>query len=269
MIRLPEYYLTHTERQILTRHAARIATLVGPARTLIELGPAAATQTSLLVSALTPSAYLPVDVSGEFLGESAAALAMQFPQLPICPITTDFARPFSLPNALEGTLCLGYFPGATIGALTIPAAVDLLRNSAWLLGEQALVLIGTDGTRDPLQLLPAYDDPHSLNAQFNLNLLHLLIQELSATLPVEACRYVARWNETESRMEMHLEATRDLEFTLATEVFSMRQGQSILTQMGHKYTAREARIPLRAGGWSPVSEWTNTQNSFTLILAHN
>jgi len=265
--RLPEYYLTRLEREILGRHAADIAVLTGPGRVVVEFGSGSSAKTPLLLSAVAPSAYVPIDISGEFLRESSARLARRFPNLPIHPVEGDFLRPLQLPPMIGATRRLGFFPGSTIGNMTATAAVDLLRAMADTLDEGAMLLIGIDRIKSEDILMPAYDDARGVTAEFNLNLLRRINRELDGTLPVNAFRHVARWNDTEARVEMHLEATRDLSFTVAGQSFSIPRGRTIHTENSHKYGPRDARLMLRASGWTPIGEWTDPDDLFALLLA--
>lgn len=265
--RLPEYYLTRAERRILRDRAGDIARIAGRGRALVELGSGSSLKTPLLLQALAPAAYVPIDISAEFLQEAATALAQRFPALPIWPLTADFMRPLALPPAVRNLPRLGYFAGSTIGNLTVPAAVDFLRTIGRTLGEDSLLLIGIDRIKDRERLIAAYDDSQGVTAQFNLNVLHRINRELQAAIPVEAFRHLALWNDFESRIEMHLEAVRDIDFTVAGEAFSMAAGETIHTENSLKYGPRDARTLLRAGGWSPLAEWTDAEELFALHLA--
>ena len=143
--------------------------------------------------------------------------------MPIYPVDRDFTEALRLPEALDGAPRLGFFPGSTIGNLLVPEAVDLLRRMAAALGEGAMLLIGVDRIKDPSVLLPAYDDAQGVTAAFNLNLLHRINRELGGTAPVDAFRHLVRWNDTEARIEMHLEAARDVQFEV--DGLPFRDGQ--------------------------------------------
>lgn len=264
---LPEYYLTRAERRILADRAGDIARIAGRGRALVELGSGSSLKTPLLLKALAPAAYVPIDISGSFLQEAAAALAKQFPALPIWPITADFMHPVALPPSSRSMPRFGYFAGSTIGNMAVPVAVDFLRTIGRTLGEDALLLIGIDRVKDRERLVAAYDDPQGVTAEFNLNLLHRINRELHATVPVEAFRHVALWNDFESRIEMHLQAIRDVDFAVGVESFSMTEGETIHTENSLKYGPRDARTLLRAGGWSPIAEWTDAEELFALLLA--
>jgi len=264
---LPEYYPTRAERAILARAANEIALLTGHCRAVIEFGSGSSAKTPILLSAVKPSVYIPIDISGDFLRNSAQSLRTTFPSLPIHELEGDFTKPLSLPPSAEGISRLGFFPGSTIGNLQVPAAVDLLRAMTETLGAGSMLLIGIDRTKDQDVLVAAYDDAQGVTADFNLNLLHRINRELQGSIPVDAFKHVVRWNEKESRIEMHLEAKRDIEFVVDCEPFAMLKGETIHTENSLKYGIREARILLRAGGWTPVADWTDQREYFSLILA--
>jgi L-histidine Nalpha-methyltransferase len=264
---LPEYYPTRTERALLADHPGAIAALTGKGRAVIEFGSGSSAKTPLLLGAVAPSAYVPIDISGPFLRDSSAALASAFPGLPVHPVEADFTRPIALPPAIGDAPRLGFFPGSTIGNLTAPAAVDLLRAMANTLGAGSMLLIGVDRVKSEEVLVPAYDDAQGVTAEFNLNLLHRINAELGGDIPIDGFRHVARWNGDEARIEMHLEAMCDLAFTVDGHRFEIAAGQTIHTENSHKYGPRDARLLLRAGGWSPIAEWTDPQDHFAIMLA--
>jgi dimethylhistidine N-methyltransferase len=264
---LPEYYPTRTEASLLQTFGEAIGEHIGSGRAVIEFGAGSAAKTPHLLRHIAPSSYVAVDISGDFLKESSAALAREFPAIPVRALVADFTHRMTLPKDIADAPRLGFFPGSTIGNFTPGDAVDLLRSFRWSLGEDAMLLIGMDRIKDPAVLLSAYDDAAGVTAQFNLNLLERINRELEGTIPINAFRHAARWNDAHSRIEMHLEAMRDMRFTIAGNAFSMRAGESIHTESSHKYGTRDARLLLRAGHWSPVREWTDAAGMFSLILA--
>jgi L-histidine N-alpha-methyltransferase len=264
---LPEYYLTRTETALLERRCPDVARIAGPGQAVVEFGSGASVKIRILLAAAAPSAYVPVDISGDFLRDAAASLAEDFPGLPVFPIEADFTRPFPLPPQLAGSPKLGFFPGSTIGNLVPSTGVDLLRSMRQTLGTGAWLFIGFDRVKDAAELLHAYDDAAGVTAEFNLNLLVRINRELDGDIPLDAFRHRAIWNERLSRIEMHLEAGRDVSFEVAGEQFSMAQGETIHTENSHKYGERDARLLLLAGGWTPVEEWTDDEARFALVLA--
>lgn len=264
---LPEYYPTRIETGILRDNGSAIADRIGAGRAVVEFGSGSSAKTPLLLRAIAPAAYVPIDISGDFLRESAAALASAFPGLPVHPIEADFMHPIALPAAVIELPKLGFFPGSTIGNMIPASAVDLLRAMRKWLDTGAMLLIGMDRLKDEGVLVRAYDDAQGVTAAFNLNLLERINRELDGTIPIEAFRHRAIWNDMRSRIEMHLEAQRDMAFTIEGRPFAIAAGETIHTENSHKYGPRDARILLRAGGWTPVAEWTDADDRFALILA--
>ncbi|KAB7647537.1 L-histidine N(alpha)-methyltransferase [Polymorphobacter fuscus] len=267
---LPEYYPTRTEVGLLAGHAADIAAAVGPGRAVIEFGSGSSVKTPLLLRAIAPATYVPVDISAEFLALSAAALSADFPGLPVLPVAADFTRPFQLPARAAAAARLGFFPGSTLGNLAPGAAVDLLRSFAATLGSESWLLIGLDlapgASKSAATLEAAYDDAQGVTAAFNLNLLHRINRELDGDMPVDAFAHRAVWNAGLGRIEMHLVATRDLAFEAAGERFAMTAGAHIHTENSYKWTADEARLLARASGWTPDQLWTDADGLFSLHL---
>ena len=265
--RLPSYYPTRTETALLQSIMPGVARQVPPHSAVVEFGAGSATKTPMLLRAVNPAAYVPIDISGDYLEASAAEVQQSFPSIDVFPVTADFARPFSLPGEVADFPKLGFFPGSTIGNFVPWSGTDLLRTFHDLLGTGAQLLIGMDRVKPVERLIAAYDDPAGVTAQFNLNLLERINRELDGDIPVELFRHEARWNDILSRVEMHLVAQRDLAFSIAGKPFQFAAGSSIHTENSHKYGARGARLLLLAGGWTPIAEWTDPANDFAVILA--
>ena len=264
---LPEYYPTRTEAAILEARCDAVADAVGRGRAVVEFGSGASTKTRILLRCVGPSAYVPIDISGDFLRDAAASLSSEFPDLAVLPVEADFMRPVALPEAVAESPKLGFFPGSTIGNLEPMGAVDLLRAMRRSLGEGAALLIGMDRVKDRDTLVAAYDDAEGVTARFNMNLLARVNRELDSDVPLDAFRHRAIWNEGASRIEMHLEAKRDVAFAVAGERFAMEAGETIHTENSHKYTPASAGLLLRAGGWAPAAEWTDADELFSVLLA--
>ena len=264
---LPEYYPTRTEIGLLEAHGADVMEAAGPGRAVVEFGAGSARKIPHLLRAIAPSAYVPIDISGDFLRASSAALAGLFPGLPVLPLVGDFTGDLSLPAAVEGPAPLGFFPGSTIGNQEPAAAIDLLRAMRRLLGDDAMLLIGMDRIKDLGRLIPAYDDAAGVTAAFNLNLIVRINRELGGDIPIDALAHRARWNDDKARIEIHLEALRPISFQVAGHRFHMDEGETIHTESSHKYDSRDARLLLRGGEWEPIREWTDGEGLFSLILA--
>jgi L-histidine Nalpha-methyltransferase len=269
--RLEEYYPTRAETEILEAQEAAFAEAIGPGRAVVEFGSGSSVKTPLLLSAIGPVAYVPLDISGDFLRAAAAELAAKFPRLPVYPVEADFMREVALPEGVASLPKLGFFPGSTIGNMVPRTAVDLLRAMRLTLqadhGVQPMLLIGMDLVKDPAVLVAAYDDAKGVTAAFNLNLAHRINRELDGTIPIDALRHVARWNDDFARIEMHLEALRPIAFEVSGERFTMAVGETIHTENSHKFTRRSANLLLAAAGWTPRRRWLDRARQFSVILA--
>jgi dimethylhistidine N-methyltransferase len=265
--RLPSYYPTRTETQLLRRIMPDIAARVPKGAAVVEFGAGSATKTPILLEAIAPAAYVPVDISGDYLEQSASELQQRFPTLDVIPVVADFARPFTLPGGIEHLPRLGFFPGSTIGNFVPWSATDLLRQFRALLGAGAHLLIGMDRVKPVERLIEAYDDPEGVTSQFTLNILTRINRELDGDIPVETFRHEARWNDILSRIEIHLVATRGVSFSVSGTSFSFVAGSSIHVENSHKYGRRGARLLLLAGGWTPVAEWSDPADDFSIVLA--
>ena len=265
--RLPTYYPTRTETTLLRDIMPEVASRIPAGSVVVEFGAGSATKTPILLEAVRPAAYVPVDISGDYLEQSARELSAGLPGLDVLPVVADFARPFDLPDTIASFPKLGFFPGSTIGNFVPRSATDLLRQFRELLGTGARLLIGMDRVKPIERLIAAYDDPEGVTARFNCNLLARINRELGGTVPLDAFRHEARWNDILSRIEMHLVAERTVEFTVAGQPFRFDEGQSIHTENSHKYERRGARLLLLAGGWTPVAEWTDEAGDFAIVLA--
>ncbi len=264
---LPEYYPTRTEIGILETLCPTLCEHIGQGRAVVEFGSGSSAKTPILLRSVAPSAYVPIDISGDFLRASSKTLSAAFPDLLVLPFEADFMRPLALPRTIADAPKLGFFPGSTIGNMTPLMATDLLRAMRASLGEGAMLLIGMDRIKSADILVPAYDDAAGVTAAFNMNLLARINRELGAAIPLDAFRHVARWNNDRARIEMHLEAVRDIDFTIDGHAFAMAAGDTIHTENSHKYGPRDARILLRTGGWTPVAEWTDPDGLFAVYLA--
>ncbi len=265
--KVEEYYPTRAETEILESRGEEFARMIGAGRAVVEFGSGSSVKTPLLLSAIDPGAYVPLDISGEFLRAAAADLSAKFPGFPVYPVEADFTKPVELPAEVADMPKLGFFPGSTIGNMVPRSATDLLRNMRETLGDEALLLIGMDLVKGRKVLEAAYDDAEGVTAAFNLNLLTRINRELDGNIPFESFRHEARWVDTFARIEMHLVATADVEFTVSGEEFSMNEGESIHTENSHKFGKRSSNMLLLAGHWTPISRWTDAAGRFSLVLA--
>nr|WP_298928959.1 L-histidine N(alpha)-methyltransferase [uncultured Erythrobacter sp.] len=264
---LPEYYPTRAETDILSTRGEEFAAMIGAGRAVVEFGSGSSVKTPLLLSAIAPAAYVPLDISGDFLRAAAEELAGKFPGLPVYPVEADFMRMVELPSEVAAMPKLGFFPGSTIGNMVARTAVDLLRNMRETLGVGAKLLIGMDLIKDEDVLVAAYDDSAGVTAEFNYNLVRRINRELDGDIPLDALKHEARWNDDYARVEMHLNAQRDIDFTVSGRSFAMKAGESIHTENSHKFNRRTSNMLLLAAGWEPQARWLDSKNRFSLMLA--
>jgi len=270
--RLPEYYPTRTETAILSASAGEIADFVGEGVTLIEYGAGAAVKTRILLDALVrPRAYLPVDIAGDFLDLTVEGIRDRYPDLVVEPVVADFTGDFHLPRLSPATLPtqgsrrVAFFPGSTIGNLDSDEADALLRRMRGQVGPTGQAIIGLDLIKDRPTLLRAYDDRAGVTAAFNRNLLVRINRELAGTLPLDAFRHEARWNEDEQAIEMHLVCLRPVTATVAGQSFRFVTGESIHTETSRKYDLAGLAPRLHAAGWQLERAWTDDRWWFAVV----
>lgn len=260
---LPEYYPTRTEISLLREHAGDIARLTGTGKTVVEFGAGSSTKTPLLLEAVKPDKYVPIDISGHFLELSAQAFAKAHNHITVLPIAADFTQPVQLPAHVQGPL-IGFFPGSTIGNFAPAAAVDLLRSFLRTLGPAARLVMGIDIRKNVRLLEAAYDDAAGVTGRFNLNVLARINRELDGTIPLDDFVHRAVWHDGRGRIEMHLEAQQDLHFQAAGQNFSLRRHETIHTENSYKYSPEEIRLLARASGWEPMAAWFDPDRLFSI-----
>jgi dimethylhistidine N-methyltransferase len=264
---LPEYYVTRTEVQIMQDHVSEIAQALGPRVALIEYGSGSSLKTRLLLDRLENLAsYVPIDISRDYLLETARTLANDYPTLQITPVVADFTQPFDLPVEIAAAQRrVVYFPGSTLGNFERAQAVRVLSGMRTLIGRRGAVLIGID-LKDPQILERAYDDAAGVTARFNLNALRHINRELGADFDLTAFEHRALWNEDQSRIEMHLVSKRDQVVHLGDEEVAIGRDEHLRTECCHKYTL-EGFAELAAEADLAVSTvWTDSERQFSIQL---
>ncbi len=264
---LDAYYPTKTEIGILTVAGADIGRLVGRDAVVVEFGAGSSRKTPLLLNALEdPLAYVPIDISGDFLTEMTGRLHKAFPGMKMLPVVADFMHPLTLPPLPVNSPRLGFFPGSTIGNLSPKEAHAFLTGAGEILGPGSQLLIGVDTRKDIKMLLNAYDDPEGVTADFNLNLLVRANRDLNSDFDPAAFRHQARWNESASRIEMHLISIKPQTVTVAGQVFAFEEDETIHTENSYKFSVREFQLLARAAGWEPDALWEDENKYFSVHL---
>lgn len=265
---LQEYYPTRTEIGILRANASDIATTVDTECILIELGSGSSLKIRLLLDAIRPQLYLPIDISGIHLQASAQALTIHFPELAIHAICADYSRHIKLPdrvaNQARESHRLVFFPGSSIGNFTPAEATDFLKRVATMAGPDSGLLIGVDLIKDKAILEAAYNDASGVTAAFNLNLLTRINRELDANFDIECFSHHALYNSEEKRIEMHLESLARQQVTIGKHHFSFAKGETLHTENSYKYDIDQFQSLAACAGYQSEKVWIDPQRLFSL-----
>ena len=264
--RQPEYYPPTVERQMLREIAGEIAAHTGSGRLLIEPGAGNAAKVRLLLDDLRPSAYVPMDISCDYLKSASAELVDEYPWLPVHAACVDFTHSLPIPDSAPPGPRLLFFPGSSIGNFTPLEARDFLALLRQAMGADGMLLIGVDTKKDPAILNAAYNDAAGVTAEFNLNLLHRMGRELGLDCKPEHFTHKAFYNPTEGRMEMHLVSTRRQTIRLNGHRFDLGTGESVHTENSYKYAPPEFLRLAGAAGLACVHHWLDGDRLFAIYL---
>ncbi|MGE0628936.1 MAG: L-histidine N(alpha)-methyltransferase [Hyphomicrobiaceae bacterium] len=266
--RLPEYYPSRAEIEVLESRAGEIDSLLADGAVLIELGSGSSRKTQILLDRLAPrlAAYVPMDISPAALASAKERLSARYPDLDIRPLEGDFSSPIELPKDLAARPKLCFFPGSTIGNLEQRQAVDLLRNLAVLARPDGFLLIGVDLKKDASIIVPAYNDAAGVTADFNLNLLVRSNRELGSNFDIAQFRHEATYDWVEGRIDMYLVSKRDQTVSLLGRRITFKAGERIHTETSRKYDLEGFAALARRGGWEPVEAWTDRKGLFSVHL---
>jgi dimethylhistidine N-methyltransferase len=263
--RLPEYYPTRTELKILEENAGAMSAYIPLAAALVEFGTGSTKKARILLNAAPQiAAYVPVDISAEFLAQEAAAVRRDLPNIAVLPVAADFTRDFDLPAAIRSRPRVGFFPGSTIGNFEPEDAAQFLRQAGHILGAGATMIVGVDLIKDAAVLNAAYDDSAGVTAKFNLNVLTRMNRELGGDFDLAAFRHRAFYNAENHRIEMHLESLKAQTVRVAGQAFDFRAGETIHTENSYKYSVESFRALAEAAGWRPMTVWTDEKDYFSI-----
>ncbi|MDX3663527.1 L-histidine N(alpha)-methyltransferase [Streptomyces sp. ID05-26A] len=268
--RLPEYYPTRAEREVLAERAGEIAAATG-AHSLVELGSGSSEKTRLLLSALrehgTLREFVPQDVSVSALTEAAHAIMADYPGLRVHGVVGDFTQHLSLLPGESPRLVA--FLGGTIGNLIPEEREKFLRTVRDVLEPGEWLLLGTDLVKDPGTLVRAYDDAQGVTAEFNRNVLNVLNREVGGDFDIDAFEHVALWNAEQEWIEMRLRARRAMTVTLAELGLTVefREGEELRTEVSAKFREEGVKGELEDAGFSLHRWWTDAEGRFAVSLA--
>ena len=268
--RLPEYYPTRAEAEILQARSVDIAS-ASEADTLVELGSGTSEKTRMLLDALhgrgSLHRFVPFDVDASILSSTGSAIQQEYPNIEIKAVCGDFEE--HLAEIPTGGLRLFVFLGSTIGNLTTEPRAEFLATLSGVMRPGDSLLLGTDLVKDTGRLVRAYDDAAGVTARFNRNVLAVINRELDADFDVEAYQHVARWNTEEERIEMWLRAQGRQRVRIGALELTVdfAAGEEMLTEVSCKFRPDWVSAELAAAGLRRIRWWTDNAGDFGLSLA--
>jgi dimethylhistidine N-methyltransferase len=259
-----EYYPTRTEMRILCDNAQAIADRIGGECLLVEPGSGSSEKVRLLLDALQPHAYMPMDISRDHLLAAARRLAAEYPWLEVHAACVDFTAPLELPYQPDGVRTVAFFPGSSLGNFEPADAERFLRNLRRMVGGEGGLLIGVDLKKDHDLLEAAYNDAAGVTAAFNLNLLNRINRELEGDFVLDDFSHRAFYNGMRGRVEMHLISRCEQQVHLGRERFRFASGDSIHTENSYKYDIDQFQALAQRSGFTPEAVWMDPGRLFSV-----
>ena len=261
---LPEYYPTRTERQILKSNAKPMAECCGQNCVLIEPGSGSSEKVRLLLDTLEPAAYVPMDISAEFLKNSAIKLGEEYPWLHVHAVCTDFSNQQDLPGGLPAGKRVVFYPGSTLGNMNPSEASTFLKHLGRWLKDDGGILIGIDMHKSPQILHAAYNDQQAVTAAFNLNILSNINVLTGSEFDLGNFSHRAFYNQEEYRIEMYLVSKLDQVVRVSDTDISFSRGETIHTENSYKYTIENFKKIVHRAGLTIRSSWLDDQHLFSV-----
>ncbi|MDD5031085.1 MAG: L-histidine N(alpha)-methyltransferase [Rhodoferax sp.] len=265
--RLPAYYPTRVERQIMTTHGADIAQRIGTGGTVIEPGAGNCEKARALCQLIRPERFVALDISEDFLHQAVAGLRAALPGVTVSAVVADLTHAIALPVDVPMPRRLVFYPGSSIGNFDPPHALALLTRLRRLLDTDGVLLIGVDLVKEEAVLNAAYDDGEGITAAFNRNVLNHVNRLIDSNFEPGQWQHRAFFNAAESRIEMHLEARADTLVHWPGGGRSFVRGERIHTENSYKYRADDFVALLHRAGLSQTQIWSDPANWFAVILA--
>lgn len=263
---LPEYYLTRTELGLFDRYLTDIAQLLPDRLSVVEYGSGSSLKIRRLLDTLTPTAYVPVDISAEHLQSNAQRLHQDFPGLHVYPVCADITRQIVLPQEVSSLTQVAFYPGSSIGNFEPDAAVTFLHNVRQTIGTGGYLLLGVDRKKDIAMLEAAYDDAAGVTAEFNLNVLQHLNDELAADFDLQMYQHVARYNSELGCIQMFLRSKVEQQVNVHGQLVEFAAGELIHTESSYKYHPQEFQALAQRAGFQQVHHFTDEQAWFSFFV---
>jgi dimethylhistidine N-methyltransferase len=262
----PEYYIPTIERNLLQQHADEFAELIEPGAILIEPGSGSCEKVQLLLERVLPAAYVPMDISGDFLQQSACDLGRQFPWLRIYAACLDFTQKMILPQDVPQGRRVVFIPGSSLGNFDPLEVQHFLSGVHRLVGKGGGLLVGVDRKKEPAVLNAAYNDAAGITAEFNLNLLDRINHELDGNFEREKFGHYAYYNDRMGRIEMHLVSLEDQQVTIGGRDFRFTEAECLHTENSYKYSPDEFINLANAGGFKHKKSWSDDNHFFSIYF---
>jgi dimethylhistidine N-methyltransferase len=263
---LEEYYPTRVEKSIMKMYEHQIVSAVGACDVLLDLGAGNCAKASELFDSVKPQQYLALDISKDFLESAIADLQKRFPHIKMTAEVCDLSQPLNFPN-LANKKKTFFYPGSSIGNFQPNQVSSFFENIATICDGSGGLLIGVDLVKDSQVLQKAYDDSLGVTAAFNLNALLHINQILGSNFDLADWEHFAIFNESESRIEMHLRALRDVKIIWPDDSLSFKAGEMIHTENSYKYTKDAFTNLLIEAGFKDVETWTDPKEYFLVCYA--
>ena len=262
--RTPEYYPTRTELAILEQYKDDITRHIGSDCVLIEPGSGNSRKIRILLDSLKPQAYIPIDISKDYLRSTSQHIAAEYPWLEVHAVCADYTAEFTLPDGPVGGAVVAFFPGSTIGNFEPQQAVAFLHTIAHKVRAHGGLLIGVDLKKHPQRLTAAYNDAQGITAAFNLNLLTRINRELQGDFDLDKFYHHAFYNADLGRMEMHLVSADAQRVQVAGKEFWFEKSETIHTENSYKYSIDEFKILAAQAGFQSHAVWTDAEELFSI-----
>ena len=263
---IPEYYPTAVETSLLKQYKSEIAAAIGKKPVLIDLGAGDCKKAAHLFEAIQPASYVAIDFSIDYLKDSLEKLQSQHADIPMYGIGMDFSQTLKLPETINQTPRIFFYPGSSIGNFLPTEAEALLTQ----IKREALgggLLLGVDLMKADQVLQSAYDDPLKITAAFNLNILRSVNAMIDSNFDVSHFCHKVVINHSKERVELYLEALRDTTVVWPGKQRIFKQGELIHTENSHKYSIASIQQLLNRSGFQSLKIWTDPHQYFAVIYA--
>lgn len=265
--RLPEYYPTRTEQAILAEHGPAMARQIGPVATVVEWGAGNCAKACALCALLAPERFVALDISVDCVQAGARRLQAHCPAVQVRALAADLTAELALPPDIARAGRLVFYPGSSIGNFDPAGALDLLTRMRAALEQDGALLIGIDLVKPAALLEAAYNDAAGVTAAFNRNLLRHANRLIGSDFDERDWAHRAFFNAAQSRIEMHLQAQRDVLVRWPGQARSFRRGETIHTENSYKFRLDGFADLLRRAGFARMQPWQDARGWYAVVLA--